>query len=280
MHEFYANLNELLTGNVPFVSVTIVDAIGSVPQNAGSKMLVTSEGLYFGTVGGGKVEKRAIEEAQSILLKRTSLTDRTMFVNWSLEKDIGMTCGGSVKLYFELFNTNIWSIVVFGAGHCSSALINLLVNLDCRVTCFDTRQEWLDRLPNSPKLKKVLSAEELPHAVPDIPDNSFVILMTMGHTTDKPILLEILRRWSERKFPYLGIIGSKAKAVRLKKDIDEAGLPNDYKDLFFCPMGLSVGNNNPQEIAISIAAQLLQERDRQGFEAINGAAAKPCSISP
>lgn len=266
MHEFYANLNELLAGNVPFVSVTIVDAVGSVPQNAGSKMLVTSEGLHFGTVGGGKIEKRAIEEAQSILLKRTSLTERTKFVNWSLEKDIGMTCGGSVKLYFELFNTNVWSIVVFGAGHCSTALIGLLVNLDCRVTCFDTRQEWLDRLPDNPKLKKVWSARELPHLVPDIPDDSFVILMTMGHTTDKPILLEILRRWKERRFPYLGVIGSKAKAVRLKKDIDEAGLPKEYKDLFFCPVGLSIGNNHPHEIAISIIAQLLQERDRLGVE--------------
>lgn len=277
MHEFYEKLNELLTGNVPFVSVTIVDAIGSVPQNAGSKMLVTEDGLYFGTVGGGKVEKRAIEEAGSILLKRTSAAEKTMFVNWSLDKDIGMTCGGSVKLYFELFNTNVWGIVVFGAGHCSNALINLLVNLDCRVTCFDTRQEWLDRLPANTKLTKVWSAEELPNMVPNIPDNSFVILMTMGHTTDKPILLEILRRWKERQFPYLGVIGSKAKAVRLKKDIDEAGLPADYKELFHCPMGLPIGNNHPQEIAISIVAQLLQERDKLGIEANNGSIAAQCS---
>jgi|AGTN01.2.fsa_nt_gi xanthine dehydrogenase accessory protein XdhC len=279
MHEFYEKLQELLTANAPFVSVTIVDTIGSVPQDAGSKMLVTADGLYFGTVGGGKVEKRAIEEAQAILLKRASSTERTQFVNWSLEKDIGMTCGGSVKLYFEQFNTNVWNIVVFGAGHCSNALINLLVNLDCHVTCFDTRQEWLDRLPASSKLKKIWTAEALPNMVPNIPDDSFVILMTMGHTTDKPILLEILRRWKERKFPYLGVIGSKAKAVRLKKDIDEAGLPADYKELFYCPMGLSIGTNHPQEIAISIVAQLLQERDRAGIQTSNGVAAAPCTAN-
>lgn len=277
MHEFYEKLQELLTANVPFVSVTIVDTIGSVPQDAGSKMLVTADGLFFGTVGGGKVEKRAIEEAQAILSKRSASTDRTQFVNWSLDKDIGMTCGGSVKLYFEQFNTNVWSIVVFGAGHCSNALIKLLVNLDCHVTCFDTRQEWLDRLPTSSKLKKVYSAEALPNMVPSIPDNSFVILMTMGHTTDKPILLEILQHWKERKFPYLGVIGSKAKAVRLKKDIDEASLPAEYKEIFHCPMGLPIGNNHPQEIAISIAAQLLQERDRVGIEASAGVVAAPCS---
>lgn len=277
MHEFYEKLQELLTANVPFVSVTIVDTIGSVPQDAGSKMLVTADGLFFGTVGGGKVEKRAIEEAQAILLKRSASTDRTQFVNWSLDKDIGMTCGGSVKLYFEQFNTNVWNIVVFGAGHCSNALINLLVNLDCHVTCFDTRQEWLDRLPSSSKLKKVFSVDPLPNMVPSIPDNAFVILMTMGHTTDKPILLEILRKWKERKFPYLGVIGSKAKAARLYKDIDEAALPPEYKQLFHCPMGLPIGTNHPQEIAISIAAQLLQERDRVGIEASAGVVAAPCS---
>ncbi len=193
---------------------------------------------------------------------------RTRFVNWSLEKDIGMTCGGSVKLYFEVFNTHQWNIAIFGAGHCSNALINLLINLDCRVTCYDSRQEWLDRLPVSPKLKKVC-AQDLPTMVPKIVPHSFVILMTMGHTTDKPILLEILRRWKSRTYPYLGIIGSKAKAVRLKQDIREAGLPIEYGDLFYCPLGLSIGNNHPQEIAISIVSQLLEERDKH-----TGSAAK------
>lgn len=274
MLEFYEKVHELLAGNVPFVSVTIVDTIGSVPQDAGSKMLVVSDGLLFGTVGGGKVEKRAIEEAQAFLATASTKQDengasdvvihtvdsRTRFVNWNLNKDIGMTCGGSVKLYFEVFNTHPWSIAVFGAGHCSNALITMLINLDCRVTCYDSRQEWLDRLPASPKLQKV-RADDLPTKVKDLAPNSFVLLMTMGHTTDKPILLEILRNWKTRTFPYLGVIGSKAKAVRLKQDVQEAGLPKEYEDLFYCPMGLSIGNNHPQEIAISIVSQLIQERD-------------------
>lgn len=267
MLEFYDKLRELMEGNVPFVSVTIVDTIGSVPQNAGSKMLVTSDGLYYGTVGGGKVEKRAIEEAQKFLGSEDSESAgdikvagaRTRFVNWNLEKDVGMTCGGSTKLYFELFNTHHWNIVIFGAGHCANALIDLLVKLDCRVTCYDSRQEWLDKLPVSPRLKKVQCAQ-LPDMVAQIPGRSFVILMTMGHTTDKPILLEILRNWDEKPFPYLGVIGSKAKAVRLHHDIAEAGFPSSYKDLFRCPMGLPIGNNHPQEIAISIVSELLQER--------------------
>jgi xanthine dehydrogenase accessory factor len=98
--------------------------------------------------------------------------------------------------------------------------------------------------------------------VPEIPSDSFVLLMTMGHSSDKPILLEILNRWKNVKFPYLGVIGSDAKAARLRKDIAEAGLPEELSKVFFCPIGLPLGSNHPQEIAVSITAQLLQVRDQ------------------
>jgi xanthine dehydrogenase accessory factor len=82
----------------------------------------------------------------------------------------------------------------------------------------------------------------------------------MGHTTDKPILLEILRNWEHRQFPFLGVIGSKAKAARLRREVLEIGLPVSYSNVFACPIGLEIGNNEPNEIAISIVAQLLQVR--------------------
>lgn len=255
--QYYHKLNELLSDDQPFVSVILVDTNGSVPQDAGSKMLVTADGLFYGTVGGGKVEKRAIEEAQT-LLSNLDKGQTTHFVNWSLSKDIGMTCGGSVKLYFETYNVNTWQIVIFGAGHVSIAVTSLLINLECRLTCIDPRAEWLEKLPESPKLKKVLSSD-MPAEVASVPDDAFVLLITMGHTTDKPILLEILK--TDRAFPYLGVIGSDAKAARLKKDIVEAGMPAEYINRFYCPMGLDIGSNHPQEIAISIVAQLIAVRD-------------------
>lgn len=262
MLEYFERLNQLISGNIPFVAVTIVDTVGSVPQHAGSKMLVTEDGLFYGTVGGGKVENRAIEVAREFLAENATGAGRTRFVEWSLSKDIGMTCGGSVKLYFESFNVGSWNIVIFGGGHCSNALIKILINLDCRITCFDPREEWLSALPDSPRLKKVL-AEDLPSRASDLPADAFVVLITMGHSTDSPILVEILRRWQEHPLPYLGVIGSRAKAARLKKDIDEAGLDPALKDVFHCPVGLSLGSNHPHEIAISIAAQLIQMRDRE-----------------
>jgi xanthine dehydrogenase accessory factor len=258
MATFFEKLNELAVGSIPFVSVTLVDAQGSIPQEVGAKMLVTSGGLFFGTVGGGKVEKRAIEEAQQ-LLHATEVSKHTKFVNWALDRDIGMTCGGSVKLFFEAFNLNVWDITVFGAGHVANSLVNLLINLDCKVTCIDPRREWLDKLPESAKLRKVLT-DDMPAYARSVPSGSFVVLMTMGHTTDKPILLELLKR--DVQFPYLGVIGSRAKAARLHKDILEAGLPVAKQNSFLCPIGLDIGSNHPQEIAVSVAAQLLQERDR------------------
>jgi len=251
---FFESLNDLAESGAPFVAVTVVDTLGSTPQDRGAKMLVTAEGRSFGTVGGGKIEARAIQEAQSMLADESA--PKTRFFQWSLEKDIGMTCGGIVRVYFEAFNVTRWNIVVFGAGHVAAALIDVLLRLDCRVTCIDPRAEWIERLPKSPRLRAVQTAD-MPAEVAKIPEGAFVLLMTMGHTTDKPILIEILRT---RTLPYLGVIGSNAKAKRLRQDVLDAGLSDEKTRAFFCPVGLEIGSNHPHEIAISVAAQMLQTR--------------------
>jgi xanthine dehydrogenase accessory factor len=255
MPTFLEALTNLLDAGAPVVTVTIVDAQGSVPQDRGAKMIVTADGLHFGTVGGGKVETKAIAEAQRML--RREEREQTKFVSWNLNKDVGMTCGGIVKLYFEAYNVARWNIVVFGAGHIAQALVSLLVHLDCQVTCIDPRPEWLAKLPQSPNLTAVHAAD-MPSLVKTLPDDAYVILMTMGHSTDKPILLEILRT---RTFPYLGAIGSHSKAVILRRDVAEAGLPAAMQHAFHCPIGLEIGSNHPFEIAVSVVAQLIQIRD-------------------
>lgn len=255
MVTFFEAQNELVEAGTPFVAVTVVDTLGSTPQDRGAKMLVNAGGRVYGTVGGGKVELRAIAEAQQLLVDTGA--PKTRFVQWSLEKDIGMTCGGTVRVYFEAFNIARWNIVIFGAGHCALALIELLLKVDCRITCIDPRDEWLARLPDSSKLQKILTPD-MPAQVSAIPEGAYVLLMTMGHTTDKPILIEILR---SRTFPYVGVIGSNAKAKRLRADVLAAGLPEEMTRAYFCPVGLDFGTNHPQEIAISISAQLLQVRD-------------------
>jgi len=252
---FFETLSTLLADEVPLVTVTVVDVMGSVPNERGSKMIVTADGLHFGTVGGGRIETKAIAESQKMLTGE--IAESTRFAQWNLAKDVGMTCGGIVKLYFEAHNARRWHIVIFGAGHVSQALTSILVNLDCRLTVIDPRREWIEKLPRSPKLTPVI-APDMPSLVASLPGDAFVILMTMGHGTDKPILLEILRT---RTFPYLGVIGSDAKANILKRDIEEAGLPPEAKRAFRCPIGLEIGTNHPYEIAVSIVAQLITVRD-------------------
>jgi xanthine dehydrogenase accessory factor len=258
-HGFIERLAELSNSGVPFVCVTMVEAVGSTPQDAGTKMLVTAAGLVTGTIGGGRVEYKALEHARAMLLNPAGKAPLNELVEWNLKRDVGMTCGGAVKLFFETYNHSDWRVVVFGAGHVAAAVVECLGQLECHVTCVDARPEWLDRIPARPRLRKV-HAEEPRHLVAELPADAFVVCMTMGHATDRPILEEIFRL--DRKFPFLGVIGSKAKRAVLLKELAAAGIPPDRSAAFHCPIGLDLGTNQPGEIAISVVAQLIQHRDR------------------
>jgi xanthine dehydrogenase accessory factor len=252
----YEQLVALENEGVAFVLVTLVDALGSTPQDAAAKMLVTADGLHSGTVGGGKVEAAALKLALEVIEKGDT---KPRFVSWTLKGDVGMTCGGSVKFYFEPhFGRGSWTIAVFGAGHVSQALIPVLIPLTCRITVTDSRSEWLDRLPRAPNLK-VVHAQAPDSLVPLLPDNAYIVVMTMGHATDRPILRRAL---NEREFPFIGVIGSEAKAHVLRSELVADGLTAERAAQFKCPIGLDFGTNHPHEIALSIAAQLVTERDR------------------
>ncbi len=261
-HGYIERLAELAASGAPFASVTLVEAVGSAPQDAGSKMLVTAAGLDMGTVGGGRVEAKAIAHAQAMLLEPEASAPgaarHSQLLEWNLQRDVGMTCGGAVKLYFETYNHSEWQIAIFGAGHVAAAVVRCLAPLECRITAIDPRAEWLDRLPSSLQLTKVHAAEPASH-VAELPANAFVLCMTMGHRTDRPILEEIFRQG--RRFPYLGVIGSHAKRKVLERELAAAGVAPEHLKSFHCPIGLNLGTNQPGEIAVSVVAQLIQERD-------------------
>lgn len=236
----------------PFVTVTVVEATGSTPADAGAAMLVTADGLDFGSVGGGRLEAKAIELAQELL----DAPDETRLVDWSLKTDVGMTCGGRVRLYFEVAARPDWPIVIFGAGHVTQALARLLATLPCQLTCIDARQDWLARLPKGVRTRCVASPAD---EVAELASNTFVLCMTRGHSSDLPVLDQIFSL--EHAFPYVGVIGSNAKAKTIRSELVAAG--RDAERLqFCCPVGLPIGSNHPAEIAVSIAAQLLEVRDR------------------
>lgn len=249
--DFLRRCAELAETATPFVLVTLVEAAGSTPQDTGAKMIVTADGLAAGTVGGGRVEAKAIDEAQAMLAEERP----HQLLDWNLKTDVGMTCGGRVKLFFECPGVSSWRIVVFGAGHVAQALTRLLTTLPCQVTCIDPRPDWLDQLP--PGIIKV-EANDPAGEIERLPEDAYVLCMTRGHHSDLPVLQRIYEL--DRRFPYVGVIGSKAKAAVLRKELTAAGLAADKLD-FRCPVGLPIGSNHPGEIAVSIVAQLLEVRD-------------------
>jgi len=255
---FYEVVATLQREGTAFVLVLLAEALGSTPQDTGAKMLVTAAGLHTGTVGGGKVEAKAIVLAQELLAQNLA---SPRFVNWTLKTDVGMTCGGSVKLYFEPHPAggagSAWPIWIFGAGHVVQALVPVLAPLDCVITIVDPRREWLDRLPRAANLRFIQS-DEPKELVPAMPDHAFLLCLTKGHASDRPVLQRALK---EKNFPFIGVIGSGAKAEVLRREMTADGLPVERAQQFHCPVGLSFGSNDPREIAISIAAQLLSERD-------------------
>ncbi|AOS44289.1 XdhC and CoxI family protein [Lacunisphaera limnophila] len=255
----YEELLALERGGTGCVLVILVEALGSTPQDTGAKMLVTATGLHAGTVGGGKVEAKALALAQEMLAAGES---GPRFVTWTLRTDVGMTCGGSVKFYLEPHLAGgagaAWPIWIFGAGHVVQALVPVLAPLACALTVVDPRREWLDRLPRAHNLR-LIQTDEPRELVPTMPDHAFLLCLTKGHASDRPVLQRAL---AERTFPFVGVIGSDAKAEVLRREMIADGLPPERAKQFYCPVGLPFGSNDPREIAISIAGQLLKERDR------------------
>ena len=241
--------------NEDYVVVTLIDYKGSVPQALGAKAIVTVSGLYDGTVGGGKVEAKAIRQAQEMLALKDAKA--CLVLEWNLTRDVGMTCGGVVQFLFEIHRPQAWNIVVFGAGHVAQELVPMLTKLDCAVTCIDQRQDWLDKIANSDNLKKIQS-DKLEDQVKNYNSDCYFVLMTQGHATDLPVLSEILKIHNPR---YVGVIGSNTKALTLRTNLKNLDFSQEKIQSFHCPIGLKLGNSTPIEISHSVIAQLLQVRD-------------------
>ncbi len=252
----FAAAEDLRRQGEAFVMVTLLATRGHAPQEPGAKALFTAAGLVSGTIGGGKLEARAQREALQLLEART-IAPRLQALD--LQKDLGMSCGGSVELLYELFGDAPWSIAIFGAGHVAQALCRVLAPLACRVICVDPRPEWIERLTPSPRLrsKVVSNMAEWAH---DLEPGTFCAVITMGHATDLPILEVLLQR---PELPFVGSIGSKVKARAIKADLARLGVPETAIQRLKCPIGIGKGARVPEEIAILIAAQLLSERAEQ-----------------
>ncbi len=243
-------LFEIGHSKVNHVIVTLVEIKGSAPQIVGAKMIVTEHGLHFGTVGGGKIEAHCIRLAQEFIQAGVPAQLQT----YNLQKDIGMTCGGEVSLFFDTHFFTQWTIAIFGAGHVSQELCRILQTWSCQVKVFDTRQEWLNKLGHSSNIETKLTTD-LANEVKFLPQGTFLLSLTQGHSADVPVL-EMALKLRER-FRFIGVIGSDIKGQRIKSELSALGVAQKALDFLKCPVGLDIGDNTPPEIALSIAAQIL-----------------------
>ena len=250
----WEKIAELRREGTDAVVITITAARGSVPGQVGAKAIVTSAGLLSGNLGGGKVEARAIEQATSILTSDEPCITRT----WNLQRDIGMTCGGEMTFLFEkVAAIEPWHIAIFGAGHVSQALVPVLATLACHIDVIDTRSDWLAKFPSRENVR-LHQVERFEDGVKLLNPKSYVLSITKGHSTDRPVLREVLKNFPE--VPYLGVIGSASKRAVLLRELREDGIADSLLEKILCPLGLPLGTNAPAEIAVSIAAQLLALR--------------------
>jgi xanthine dehydrogenase accessory factor len=233
----------------PCVMVTVLEDKGSVPRDAGTKMLVTRERLVA-TIGGGHLEHIATKVAREMLLAGEQQLKVERF---NLGPRLGQCCGGVATLIFEPIGAAQNHLVVFGAGHVAKALINIVATLPFRITWIDEREnEFPDHLPAG--VTKLVSDDPLGE-VRSLPPNSYILVMTHNHQLDFELAKAIIKRGDSR---YFGLIGSLTKRKKFDRRLEQRGFSQAQINTMVCPIGLpSVTGKHPSEIAVSVAGELI-----------------------
>ena len=249
--EVFAAVADALERGEPAALVTIVATHGSTPQRVGAKMLVFGDGRMVGTIGGGCYENDAFWKAREAITAR-----KPQLVHYELSDDFaeetGLICGGQMDVYIEPIEPSP-ELYVIGAGHVGTHLAHLAQEVGFHVHVVDDREKFANR-ERFPAAAEVL-AENIPAwlARTRLTPNAYVVIVTRGHTND----LEALRALAPRDLRYLGLIGSRAKVARIYDALTADGMPATHLKRVHAPIGLDIGAVTPQEIAVSILAELI-----------------------
>ena len=247
----YQKVGEIENSNTKAVVCTIISTKGSTPRKIGAKMIVFTTGKILGTIGGGALEKKVIEQAQE-----TIKTTLARIVSHNLVSELGMCCGGTVELFLEPI-MNKKKLYIFGAGHIGIALAQFSKNLDFNVTLIDSRTEMFEDFDCS---EIEINQEHHSNAITQLvfDEHTFVVILTHDHAYDR----EILALTSQKKTGYIGMIGSKRKVEIAKKNLLASKLITVAEILKVdMPIGLEINAKTPQEIAISILGKLIHVRN-------------------
>ncbi len=242
---------EALDRGEPAALVTIVSTTGSTPQRVGAKMLVYGDGRIIGTIGGGCYENDAFWKAREAIKTR-----RPELVHYELSDDFaqetGLICGGQMDVYIEPIEPSP-ELYIIGAGHVGFHLARLAADVGFRVHVVDDREKFAnaERFPTATEVV----VDDVPAWIDraDLPAHAYAVIVTRGHTND----LEALRALAPRELRYLGLIGSRAKVARIYEALAADQMPPDVLRRVHAPIGLDIGAVTPQEIAVSILAELI-----------------------
>jgi xanthine dehydrogenase accessory factor len=247
-------INEWKNQGLPCAIVTIVKAKGSVPRGVGSKMVVNARDEIIGSVGGGPVEHISRQEARKAISENRciSLDFSLNGEKWEVaDKTIQGLCGGTVTVFIEPILSKP-EVVIFGGGHIGEKLSRFcdILNLPYRI--FDNREEFAsaDRFPRAVE-RTCKPYESLSDSI-RLTRMSYCVILTHGHAHDQTCLEKILRN---KDVPYVGMIGSKNKIRVIIDNVRSLGAVVD--DRVYTPVGLKIGRNLPEEIALSIIAEIV-----------------------
>ncbi|MGP8215110.1 MAG: XdhC family protein [Bacteroidia bacterium] len=229
----------------------VVRTSGSTPRKSGAKMVVYSDGTISGTIGGGELEKRVIENALNAIKE-----NKIQWFRHDLLHHHNMCCGGTVEVYIEpLMKPK--KLYIFGAGHVGQALAKYATGFGFDIYLVDDRKEYLDQCDIESVSKMNLPFDQALQLLP-FDMQTYICIMTYDHATDR----EILSFCMKKEHAYLGMIGSQRKVEVTKKIFLEAGFcTKEELDAVDMPIGFEINADGPLEIAISILARLLEAKN-------------------
>lgn len=232
---------------------TIVHTNGSIPSYESSRMLVREDGSIAGTIGGGCVEAEVWAAAKEVM-QAEQPRKMTFNLNQDAAYDAGLICGGTLEIFVEPILPHPL-LYIFGGGHISSAVARIASAAGFSVNVADDREAFsnTERFPMADKLYTTYEdafAKIVPNA------SSYLLIVTRGHRDDMRVLAWAVRTDAR----YIGMIGSKRKVLSVYKALEKEGYSPEEFERVHAPVGLDIGALTPEEIAVSITAELIAVR--------------------
>lgn len=248
--DWLARVGTLLRHGQRAALVTVVETRGSTPRKAGARMVVLEDGRIEGTVGGGSVEHVLQSAAVRVLG-----AGAPELVTYRLTQELGMCCGGTMTFFVEPI-MQAPTLLVFGCGHVGTALVHAAAPLGFDIIAIDDLPENLavERLPQASRTVASYHADDI-RALPFGAD-TYVVIATREHSLDQRLLEVCLTQPSR----FLGVIGSVRKARMQEDRLRAKGFGDADLARVRCPVGIDVGAETPEEIAVSICAALIAAR--------------------